>query len=232
MEVTQFFLEKQFRHFNSLIFKGRLPVIPIELTDVRTYLGLCLFKRRRLPGGKWIYSDFRLRFNTRIDLPQEEIEDVLIHEMIHLLIAFNQQTDTSPHGGMFLSLMREINSRFGRHVKVSHRNSAHNHSVSAASKIKWHVIALLIPACQLQGKAFVKVLPRVASSVVRYYSAFIADPGISSIELFLSCDPFFDRYPNSSALRAHECSESEIRLHLHGARSLGILNGKLTVIRS
>ena len=49
------------------------------------------------------YYDFKLRINKRIDLPEQEIEDIIIHEMIHYHIAYNGIKDTSTHGRVFMN---------------------------------------------------------------------------------------------------------------------------------
>ena len=65
------------------MFAGQLPKLPIELSDAKTFLGKCVFKIRKGNDGKNICYDFKLRINTRIDLPETEIEDTIIHEMNH-----------------------------------------------------------------------------------------------------------------------------------------------------
>ena len=69
------------------------------------------------------HYDFRLRINTRIDLPEEEIEDTIIHEMIHYFIEVNKMEDSSAHGPLFLHMMNTINEKFGRHLTVSRKAS-------------------------------------------------------------------------------------------------------------
>lgn len=122
MKATVTYIEQKFEEFNRQIFGGKLPKIPVELSDAKTFLGQCVYKRRRKPFGKTELYDFRLRINTRIDLPEREVEDTIIHEMIHYYIGYNQLKDASAHGPLFLSIMNEINRKFGRHLTVSHKN--------------------------------------------------------------------------------------------------------------
>ena len=90
MKATIPYVEKKFEEFNQQMFAGKLPKLPIELSDAKTFLGQIVFKRRKVDDGKEEHYDFRLRINTRIDLPEEEIEDTIIHEMIHYFIGVNK----------------------------------------------------------------------------------------------------------------------------------------------
>ena len=83
MKADRQYIEKKFEEFNRQMFAGKLPPIPIELSDAKTFLGQCVFKIRRTLFGKSEKYECRLRINTRIDLPEQDIEDTIIHEMIH-----------------------------------------------------------------------------------------------------------------------------------------------------
>lgn len=58
---------------------------------------------------------------TGADLPEELVEDTILHEMIHYYIAFNQWRDTSTHGQLFRREMKRINEKGGRHISISYR---------------------------------------------------------------------------------------------------------------
>lgn len=114
----QFILDT-FTRYNELCFGGTLPPIPIKLTKARTFLGKLTYVARRNFFGKVIrYENFCLRISTLFDLPERELEDVVIHEMIHYYIAMNRIKDTSTHGKVFKAMMRQINAEFGRDIKV------------------------------------------------------------------------------------------------------------------
>lgn len=52
MIATVPYIEKKFEEFNQQIFAGKLPKLPVELSDAKTFLGLCVFKRRKGENGK------------------------------------------------------------------------------------------------------------------------------------------------------------------------------------
>ena len=117
MIATVPFLEKRFETFNHLYFEDALAPVPVRS------LGACTYKKRRKLFGGVKYYGFRIRISTKFDLPENELEDILLHEMIHYEILSNQWRDTSAHGKLFRARMKELNERYGRHVTVSYRLS-------------------------------------------------------------------------------------------------------------
>lgn len=114
------FLKTNFDRFNREIFRGELPLPLMHISSARSFMGQ--FKAERSGG---ILSRRRetchLTLSNRYDLEIQILEDVLIHEMIHFLIYHRKIKDTSSHGRQFRAFMTEINTRFGRHISVSHR---------------------------------------------------------------------------------------------------------------
>jgi len=117
-------IEEWFAQFNAEMFDGALPVVPIKLSKARTFLGKLQYKYVRGLFGRVLgYSDFVIRISLYYDLSETEFQDTLIHEMVHLHILTNRIKDTSTHGKVFRSMMKDINSRFGRHITISYRNA-------------------------------------------------------------------------------------------------------------
>ena len=147
MRATLPFIQERFDAFNQLCFGGSLPAIPLALSNARGFLGVCRFKKRRKLFGKWELYDFSIRISTRFDLPQDVIEDTLLHEMIHCYIGLNGLADTSAHGKVFRRMMKEINAKYGRHIRISHRLSQIEEGVSsplvpvAENRMEMQVIA-------------------------------------------------------------------------------------------
>ncbi len=217
MKATVPYIEQKFQEFNRQMFGGKLPLLPIELSNAKTFLGQCVYKKRRRLFGKPQLYDFRLRINTRIDLPEQELEDIIIHEMIHYYIGYHQLKDTSTHGALFRQMMHDINSRYGRHLTISHKTTQEQREQLQDKRPRSHVVAVVTFH---DGRTGIKVLPCVQRSIVHYYRHVKANPEIQDVRLFVSNDIFFNRYPSSSALRVHFLSADEINTHLQGASSL------------
>ena len=207
-----------------MIFGGRLPAIPITLCSVTSFVGQCKSKIRTLPDGRREHYDFVLRFSTAFDLEEPELEDTIIHEMIHYFIAYHGLCDRTAHGPLFKAMMLTINESHGRNITISHRTTRSEHAAASASKTRWHVVAIMTLTDGRQG---VKVLPRVVPKIIDYYRKVKGAPNVASISLHLTSDPFFNRYPTSAALRYHEISPSDTATHLVGAHRLEVKGSKL-----
>lgn len=218
MIPTKAYIEERFDTFNKKMFGGKLPKIPIELSNAKTFLGKLAYNRRRTKGGKTENYNFRLRINTRIDLPEQEIEDTILHEMIHYYIGVNQFEDTSSHGKLFMSMMNGINARYGRHISVSFKGTAETREQFVDKRARYHVVAVVHFH---DGCTGIKVLPRIVQRITHYYNTLSDSNEVETVELYMTNDIFFNRYPTSSALKAHLLDEQEIRSHLTDAERLG-----------
>lgn len=94
---------------------------PVELVvreRCKSYLGM--FHR------KWVKVNVRRRLRDRIiiyrksaDMTVKEIDDTLVHEMIHQYIFQNNLPDSSTHGRLFKDFMQRINAAFPQELKIS-----------------------------------------------------------------------------------------------------------------
>jgi len=67
--------------------------------------------------------NFQFVISTKVDLPEAEVEDTIIHEMIHYWILSNQMQDTGPHGDIFKAKMKEINMKYNRNLSIVHKTT-------------------------------------------------------------------------------------------------------------
>ena len=221
MVPTQSYIKQKFNEFNRQMFGGKLPPIPIEMSDAKTFLGKCVFKQRRNSSGKLEYYDFKLRINTRADLPEQEVEDTLIHEMIHYYIHFNGIKDTSTHGKVFRQMMNDINQRFGRNITITHKSTPEQKQQLAGSRKRWHVVAVVRFH---DGRSGIKVIPRIRQRIVGYRNGVLMSREIKSVDFFITNDPYFNAFPSSSALKVHILDASEYEPHLQRQLSEKVLS--------
>lgn len=226
MTPTLQYVQDKFREYNQLYFKGSLPELPIELSDAKGFIGVCKYKKRRLEDGSIELYDFRLSINTRIDLPEEEIQDTIIHEMIHYFIGLNRLEDSSSHGPMFQHLMKTINEQYGRHITISHKGTKEEAEQAIDKRAKWHVIAVV---SFFGGRKGIKVLPRVVERILAYNKGIAGGPGVERIDYFMSNDPFFNRFPNSAALNVYEVPQEDLDAHIVGAKKVIVTENKVSV---
>lgn len=205
------YVQQKFREFNVTMFDGKLPEPPISVTNAKTYFGVCAFRKHRKWNGRLEYSDFKIRISRRFDLPQEEIDDTIIHEMIHYWIGLFSPADMPGHSALFRRMMADINARYNRHISVSHRLSAEQQEQAIDKRPKKHVVARVVLK---DGRTGIKVIPCMERHIRRYRRGMMASGKVSSIEFFKTTDPFFNRFPSSSAFTVYFPDPDVLAQHL------------------
>ena len=219
------YVRERFDVFNRLMFNGRLPEVSFALSRSRSTLGQCVSRIDRHSDGRVEHSAFELRFSTCHDLEEPVLEDVIIHEMIHLFILCHGLVDTAPHGDIFKSVMNSLNAGFGRRISISHRaDNGRPAPAPATAKKRWHVIAAIHFR---SGKTGIKVLPRVVPRILDFHDAASRAADVLRVDLYLHDNPFFDRYPTSTAMRYHLLEQTVLEQNLAGAHRLTPRGGRL-----
>lgn len=95
-------LQIMFSKFNEMYFDNALPTIPIKLFKSKSFLGLFSYNPR-------VNDKCVIKISTYYILTTKQIEETLIHEMIHLWQYVNSYRDA--HGLTFKRKMNEINAR-------------------------------------------------------------------------------------------------------------------------
>ena len=194
MKVTIEYIKRRFTELNRLIFKSRLPEIPVTLTNAKTYAGMICYKRKLDRNRKWTYSDFTMRWSNYHDHTADAIDDILLHEMIHLLILYNQQTDTSPHGHLFRAVMDKINREWGRHITISERIARRDQE--ADTRLREHIVGIVTFKDGQSGL----IVPAVAK--FREISAIVnAHPTVEQVRWFSTRNPSCTGYPHTRTAR-------------------------------
>lgn len=213
MKVDTAFLQDRYNKFNNEIFESKLPTISLAICHTRGKLGYFSYKSLfdRTNGDKHTL-DLSIRLSSCFDLPEEEWEDVLIHEMIHFFLHVAGIKDTSPHGKYFKKVMNEINQRFGRHIVISSRKKMISNE---RPHRKNHLFAVIHFK---DGTIGLKVLTHTQSKLIAYHRALCNAPKVDSLSYYCSNNVFFDAFPHSISLRYHPITEEEIAPHIKSAR--------------
>lgn len=101
MSINQ--IEKSFNSLNYMYFNGNLPMVTIKYCNSKSYMGMFCVQRNK---------PHVIKINKHYDISDIDIEDILVHEMIHLWQYINDYKDW--HGHSFIKKMNEINS-YGKH---------------------------------------------------------------------------------------------------------------------
>lgn len=196
-------LREWFDYFNHLCFQDGLPVPQLKLSKSRTRLGTmtCRRIRRHIIMTKRTYT---LRISTYYESTERELQDVLLHEMIHYFISFNNLHDTSPHGKLFIKMMNEINRTHRRNITVS----SHSANKKVAATISKQLPRLVL-AMEMNGKeCYLTVVNQRYANDIKSKLKIVKD--LTSHSWFVSADPFFHDFPTVRSLRARKVSRETL----------------------
>ena len=198
-ELTIDYLRQAFEHYNDLIFEGKLPLPKLKWSRTKTRLGQMACKRKT-SWGRTKYYDFTISVSNYYKLTKEEIDDVLIHEMIHYSIAYTGLKDTSAHGVIFRGMMDKINRTFNRHITISVRTR--NLQARSAQQPKDYLILALK---MKDGKYFLSSVNPSAAGKLAISLARARE--IAHYAWYQSQDEYFRSMPRVRSLRGRQVSE-------------------------
>ena len=214
MTPTVEYLEERFDTFNRMCFDGALPRIPIKLSHARTFVGRLIYRPVRDWRGRVVRrEDFVLRISTYFDLPEAEIEDTLIHEMIHYWIAWKGIKDTSSHGKEFRRIMKEINALHGRHLTISHKSTPEEQDRDTRVRDHYFCVSQLA-----DGRTALTVAAQPC--IARIQRAFRWSPTVRSQTWYHSRDPWFNRYTHCRSPKIFPVDPAVLQPHLDAAELL------------
>lgn len=202
MELTAKYLRERFRALNKEYFGSELPEPLLVVTNAKTLLGQ--FSCRRVKKGffsKAVNIGYKIKISEYYEQTAEEIDDTLLHEMIHFLIAYRQLRDSSAHGPLFRHEMARLN-RMGRHITISARTAKMD--VSAQNKRQQHLVLALQDR---DGRCYLSV---VNPSYKKYVDAQLTlVPKITHHQWLISRDDYFNGFSQVRSLRARRVSKEE-----------------------
>lgn len=224
MRATLPFLRQKYDYFNELCFSGQLPQVRLRLSRARTYLGQLRYKRNRALWFRTTYSDITISLSTYLDLPEAEVEDTLLHEMIHLYILLSGQRDTSTHGALFRAKMREFNVKFGRHISVSHRTTEQERQQD--QRMRRHLLCV----CRLRNGKTGILLAR-PSNISRFWQQVPLLPDVDECRWYLSTSAYLNRYPHPRTCKIYSIPSEELAAILKEAHPLVREDGHIFVAK-
>lgn len=222
MRPTVEFLEERFARFNQLCFGGELPQVRLRVSSARTYLGQLRYQRKRRLFGATRITDLEIAVSQRYDMPQCEVEDTLLHEMIHLYILVKNLRDESTHGPVFRKLMTAINQRFGRNITVSHRRTEDEMNQDTQRRNHYVCVSHL-----RDGR--VGITLATPSSIFQLWRGIAAFDAVRSSQWYVSADPWFNRFRRSRTVKIYAVDVAALNQHLQTARQLEMEAGRIVV---
>ncbi len=220
MRPTVVFLNAKFDEFNEMMFGGALPRVDIRLSRASSYMGQLRYTLKKHLFGAPKINKITLSISILRDCPQSVVEDTLLHEMIHLYILVGNLRDTSAHGAVFRRIMDTINTRYGRHINISHKASGDG--TMADERRRRHLICV---SRLKNGKTCITVT--TAASIFRLWRDIAGHYAVESADWFVSTDPFFNRFPRSRTIKFYVIEPQELDQRRNGMRRLCYENGRI-----
>lgn len=213
MIPTLDYVKQKFQEYNEQMFEGKLQPLPFKISSARTFLGEVRFRREKNPDGTWHYYDFVFVISDKVDMPEDIVQDTIIHEMIHYYIMSNQMQDNGPHGDIFKSIMKNINVKFNRNISVYHKTTKED--MDNDTEKRQHLICIT----RLRGNSWGIT---VANKTKLFYlwDEIPKLPRVVECKWYSSTDPFFNRFRRSSTIKIYAISRQEMEEHTKDAKPL------------
>ena len=107
MELTTDFIKKNFILFNNEYLDGKLRMPEFKVIHTKSRLGLCSWKTT-----SGVKTNYAISISDYYMFGEKKLQNVILHEMIHLFIRQNNIKDTRPHHGqVFYSIANKINKQ-------------------------------------------------------------------------------------------------------------------------
>lgn len=116
MEVTEKVLEKKFDECNKIYFNNGLPYPFFSIfCKKKPFAKFTYLKKKKNGENVLVYK--KISVSIYYDFTEEQLRDIIVHEMIHYFIAYNDIKDNKEHGKIFLSIAERLNSEFGLNIE-------------------------------------------------------------------------------------------------------------------
>lgn len=207
MRADIHFVKNKIREFNEKFFDSQLPELPVRLNDAGRALGMFVHPKRYPDSALRGKGECWIEISTRYDMPENEVEDIILHEMIHYFLWYGRATESSPHGPMFYSLMNAFNMIYKRHITVRHEHT--EESLASDGKLKNHYLCITYWE---DGNRYITDCTR--ARIFEINELFSKSPRVKKVEWYWSSDPFFNRYPASRTAKAYGIEQEDFEKYV------------------
>lgn len=108
MKPTINYIAQKFNEFNKQFFHNSLPIPIFDLMSRNRALGDFTVNTSKNYIGLPIKSYMRIRLNKMFERTQTQIDETIIHEMIHQYLYVHKIYDNAPHGNIFMRIAKKI----------------------------------------------------------------------------------------------------------------------------
>ena len=113
MIVTEDIIAEKFAEYNRQYFDCDLPTPDFGL--YRGYKFCGLFSCDKIIGRRYLKKT-KIEISYYYDWNEDDLRDVLVHEMIHYYLAYKHIGNQITHGEAFHSMADEFNEKYGMNI--------------------------------------------------------------------------------------------------------------------
>jgi len=175
-------------------------------------MGCTRYRLSKDEFGNLVYSDFLIEISIRRDLPEEEYNNTIVHEMIHYYIMCNNLKDTSPHGILFKTKMNEIMQKHGIRISIAFEPSEED-MVKTVSHPRF--VCIVDFKDERTGLAVV-----AKNKIFQYWDAIINSEDVRGVRWYISNRSIFGRFHTFVSLGYYIIDADRIQHYLTGALEL------------
>lgn len=117
-------LKRHYIDFNKKYFEGKLP-LPSKISMSKRLTratGITKYTIQR-DTRKTNPESLQIMISDLYQMSEEQIIEVLLHEMIHVWVAFVENLPEYGHGTIFLNKLKEVSAKSGIEIPISHDSS-------------------------------------------------------------------------------------------------------------
>lgn len=207
MRATLPYIKERFAHYNALCFDSELPPVEIRIGRATGTVGQFVYPVNVPEPRSNTWRHCFIRMSAAFDLKEDVLDDVLIHEMIHLHIWYHSLRDATAHGPLFRRLMEDINLRHSRHITVSHKVRRESDRACAQSRQNYICVSHW-----KDGRLGLTVM--ASTRVFEIYREVNGTPEVTRVEWFWSSDEWFSRFRRSMSFKAYVLSREDYERYL------------------
>ena len=109
MEITEEIIEEKFKEYNKEYFNNELPKPKFGL--LKTYRTCGYFSCKKIIGKRKLKGQ-RIDISVYYDWDEDELKNVIIHEMIHYYLAHKHIDNELTHGEAFTDMANDFNEKY------------------------------------------------------------------------------------------------------------------------
>lgn len=199
MTATIDYLTSLFTRFNDDYFDSKLPLPHLRLSRAKTRLGTFSCRKKKTWRG-WRIDNPTISISTYYDMTERQIQNVMLHEMIHYAIALSGVKDTSAHGVVFRGMMDNLNRKYGWEISI--RQNTREWETTSKPKVRQR----LILAMRLKpNRCFLTVVSPKHYSQLNSRLSLV--PELVEYRWFTSSDAYFSDFPVVRTMRLRRVDE-------------------------